>query len=60
MGLFNCGLEVLNGKAEELVGCGGGNRDATMREPLDGLTNTLSLGAEVPDTVASVVIESGT
>ena len=58
--MFNCGLKVLNGKAEELVGCGGGNRDASMREPLDGLTYTLSLGADVPNTIASVVIESGT
>ena len=60
MGLFNGGFEVLNGKAEELIGCGGGNRNGTMREPLDGLTDTLSLGANIPDPVTAVVVEGGT
>ena len=51
--------EVLNGSSKVVVRCGSRNGDGVVRHPSYSLGYSFSFGCFVPDTIASVVLETG-
>ena len=55
----DCLNEILDGSSKVIVGSGGWYGNRVVWHPLNGLSHSLSIGGNVPDSIATVVVETG-